>query len=135
MYYQPLASRHHEDLSGQVRVECLGAVVGVEERFALGHQVPITRGEGIPGVLSSVSFYPFINQKEKRVGDGLVIEAVVAVPVSKAFDPLDDPGQRRRNGIQVQVEPGQPEMIAVAKTPCGQRAPLKSFDKSLLFFG
>ena len=67
LYHQRLSFRHHEDLPGQVRVERLGAVVGVEERFALRHQVSITRGEGIPGALSSLSFYPFINQKEERV--------------------------------------------------------------------
>ena len=59
-----LQFRHHEDLPRQVRVERLGAIVDVEERFASGEQVRITRGEGIPGARSPTSFHPFINQKE-----------------------------------------------------------------------
>ena len=86
-------------------------VVAIEYRGRSTEQVFIVVGKIHPA-LRLMALHSFVDEQDEGPGDGLMIQAILPDRGRKPFEPLDKPRQRRRDGIQPQVQPCQPDVIA-----------------------
>src|SRR5207302_7063296 len=119
------SARHEEGPSGERRVERFLIVVTIEDRRLPGEEIGV-RGFERCEVLGRIAFHPFVDQQQVSPGDGVVIQARTAVVRREALQRFRETLQRLDQRQLAQVDPGQPDVIAMMKRVAGDLAAFKS---------
>src|SRR3954471_20249071 len=129
------AARHHEQPPRPLGAEGLGIVIAVEDGGLPGEEIRIARRERLEGLPLGCVRHPLVDQEEVGPGDGLVVEAGMAVEDREALDPFGEAGEGRQDGVAPQVDPGQADVVPMVEFGVGQGTALEAADEFFVGHG